>query len=324
MKPVQGLLSAVALCVASAAISGAAVAHTYPDRPITWVVPSSAGSGFDVISRIITPKLSEVLGQTVVVQNIAGAGATVGATTVAEAKPDGYNILLVNANHTAAEALYKDLKYNLIESFDPIVRFTNSYHVLVVRKDLEAQNLAELIEMAKKDPGGLDYASAGVGSVTFMCTEIFKVAAGIELTHIPYAGGGPAMASLVAGETDFYGAPYSTAKPFIQEGTVRALAMTSPERVSFEPDMPAASETVPGYQFMSWYGLVVPKGTPEDIRGKIRAALAEALADPAVKKPLADLGFEPIDEGPEEFAAFLKNEVDVTKKIVEDAGIQPQ
>jgi tripartite-type tricarboxylate transporter receptor subunit TctC len=324
MRKLTGFTAAALMGCAILASPSSGVAQDYPDQAITWIVPSSAGSGFDVISRIITPKFSELIGQPVVIENIAGAGATVGAATAAEAKPDGHTILLINSNHTAAEALYKSLSYNLLTSFDPVVRFTTSYHVFVTKNDLDVKTLDDVIAMAKAKPGELNFASAGIGSVTFMCTELLKSQAGIDMTHIPYEGGGPAIASVVAGETDFYGAPYSTGKQFIEDGQVRALAVTSKERLPFLPDLPTASESVPGFEFMSFYGLVVPKGTPVEIRDKIRATLAETLADPKVKQQLADLGSDPIEEGPEEFAAYLAKEVETTKKLVKDAGIEPK
>jgi tripartite-type tricarboxylate transporter receptor subunit TctC len=324
VRKFRSLVAATLTGLAPLMISNAAMAQGYPDREIVWIAPSSAGSGFDVVSRIITPKLSEILGQPIVIENIAGAGATVGAGKAAEADPDGYTILLINSNHPAGEALYKNLSYNLLTSFDPIVRFTTSYHAFVARKDLDVKTLDDVIAMSKAEPGKLNYASAGIGSVTFMCGALFNSVAGTEMTHIPYEGGGPAVASIVAGETDFYCAPYSTSKPFIESGEVKALAISSKERASFLPDLPAASESVPGFEFMSWYGLVVPTGTPTEIRDRIRSALAEALADPKIKEQLADLGFDPIDQGPEEFAAFLKDEVEKTKKLVQEVGIEPK
>jgi tripartite-type tricarboxylate transporter receptor subunit TctC len=319
--------------LAAAALAGggllaapqAGLAQTdYPTKPVVWIAPSSAGSGFDVIARILQPKLGEVLGQSVIIENIAGAGATVGAAKGAEAKPDGYTILQINANHTAAESLYKNLSYDLIDSFDPVLRFNVSYHVLVVRKNLEVNSLADLVAMAKAEPGKLNFASAGISSVTFMCAEIFKAKAGVDMQHIPYEGGGPALASIVAGETDFYAAPYATAKPFIDSGEVKALAMTSKERAKFEPDLPAVSEVVPGFEFMSWYGLVVPKGTPTEIRDKIRAAMVETLADPDIQKKLLELGFDPVEQGPEEFSAFLKEQIAETAEVIKAAGIEPK
>ena len=324
MRKFHGLIAATLVGVASIVFSGAGLAEGYPDRPITWVVPSSAGSGFDVVARVISPKLSEVLGQSVVIQNIEGAGATIGASVVADAAPDGYTILLANTNHTAAESLYKKLSYNIVDSFDPVVRFAEFPQVLVVNPGLAVKTAGELIALAREKPGELNIAHAGIGSTTFMCAELFKSMAGLDLASIPYAGGGPAMTSVVAGETSVYCPPYPVAEPFIRDEKVRALAMTSKEPMSYRPDLPVVAEAVPGFEFISWYGLVVPKGTPDEVRSRIRAALVETMADPTVAKGIGDLGFTAIDEGPEEFTAFLKKEVEVTKDLIEKAGIQPQ
>jgi tripartite-type tricarboxylate transporter receptor subunit TctC len=272
----------------------------------------------------MTPKLGEVLGQPVVIENVAGAGGTVGAAKAAEAAPDGYTVLQINANHTAAESLYKKLSYNLIDSFDPVIRFNVAYYAFVTRKDLGVNTLGEFIAKAKAERGKLNLASAGVGSTSFMCAAIFNAKAGIEMQHIPYEGGGPALASLVAGETDFFAAPYATAKPFIDSGEVKALAISSHERVKFAPDLPAAAEFAPGFEYLSWYGLMVPKGTPTEIRDKLRDAMVQTMEDPNVKANLEKLGFDTVYQGPEEFAAFLKNEIATTADIVKAAGIEPQ
>ena len=324
MRKLTSLVASAVTGLALLASANSGMAQDYPNQTVVWLAPSSAGSGFDVVARLITPKLSDILGQSVVVENVAGAGGTVGAAKVAEAPPDGYTILMININHTSAEALRKDLSYNLIDSFEPVIRFANSYYALVVNPKVEAKTLGELLDMAKAEPGKLNYASAGVGSATFMHAEIFLAAAGVKMTHIPYEGGGPALASIVAGETDFYGAPVATAKPMIEEGKVRALAVSSAKPLPLLPDVPTAGETVPGFQFGSWYGLVVPKGTPAEVREKIRAAMAEALTDPDVKQRLGDLGLDLFDEGPEEFGKFLAAEVATMKEVVKSAGIQPQ
>ena len=324
MRKLTSLVASAVTGLALLASANSGMAQDYPNQTVVWLAPSSAGSGFDVVARLITPKLSDILGQSVVVENVAGAGGTVGAAKAAEAPPDGYTILMININHTSAEALRKDLSYNLIDSFEPVIRFANSYYALVVSPKVEAQTLGELLDLAKAEPGKLNYASAGVGSATFMHAEIFLAAAGVKMTHIPYEGGGPALASVIAGETDFYGAPVATAKPMIEEGKVRALAVSSAKPLPLLPDVPTAGETVPGFQFGSWYGLVVPKGTPAEVREKIRAAMAEALTDPDVKQRLGDLGLDLFDEGPEEFGKFLAAEVATMKEVVKSAGIQPQ
>jgi tripartite-type tricarboxylate transporter receptor subunit TctC len=307
-----------------AALPTAGMAQDYPDHTIEWIVPSSAGSGFDVVTRIITTKLPDVLGVPVVVQNIAGAGATIGAAKAADAEPDGYTVLITNVNHTANEALRKDKPYDLLKDFDPVIRFGVSHYVIVVNPTLEVDTLEDLIAMAKEKPGELTWASAGVGSSTFMLGAMFQSKADLDVTHIPYEGGGPAVAAAVAGEVNYYGAPYATAKPFIEEGTLKALAVTADERVPFLPDLPAASETVPGFAFTSWYGIEMPAGTPPDRIEKFRQAMIETLADPDVKKGLEDIGLELIQEGPEEFKAYLEKEVAEMNEVVKEAGIAPQ
>jgi tripartite-type tricarboxylate transporter receptor subunit TctC len=316
-------LTAAATGFALAAVPVTSMAQDYPDRTIEWIVPSSAGSGFDVVTRIITTKLSEILGVNVVVQNIAGAGGTVGTSKAADTEPDGYTVLITNVNHTANEALRKNKPYVLLEDFDPVIRFGVSHYVFVVRPDTGIKSLEELLAMAKEKPGELTWASAGVGSSTFMLGSMFNSKADIEVTHIPYEGGGPALAASVAGEVNYYGAPYATAKPFIEDGTLVALAVTAAEPVSFL-DLPSASEFVPGFAFTSWYGIEVPAGTPADRIETFRLAMIEALEDPQVKKGLEDLGLELIQEGPDEFRAFLEAEVALMNEVVEEAGIQQQ
>jgi tripartite-type tricarboxylate transporter receptor subunit TctC len=219
-------VAALAGC-ASIASSATVIAQDYPSQPLVWIAPSSPGSGFDVVARIIAPKLSEVLGQSVIVENITGAGGTIGAARAAEADPDGYTVLMVNINHTSAEALRNDLPYNLLESFEPVIRFAASYYVYVVHPDVEATTLEEFIALAKERPDDFNVANAGIGSATFMSGEYFKSKAGLDIQHIPYEGGGPALASIVAGETQFYGAPLATAKPFIDDGGVRPNVILS-------------------------------------------------------------------------------------------------
>lgn len=324
VRTITKLLTAAATGFALAALPVSGMAQDYPDRPIEWIVPSSAGSGFDVVSRIITNKLSEVLGVSIVVQNIAGAGGTIGTSKAADTEPDGYTVLITNVNHTANEALRKNKSYVLLENFDPLIRFGVSHYVFVVRPDTGIESLEQLLAMAKEKPGELTWASAGVGSSTFMLGSLFVSRAGIDVTHIPYEGGGPATQAAVAGEVNYYGAPYATAKPFIDEGTLVPLAVTAGERVPFLPDLPSASEFVPDFAFTSWYGMMMPAGTPADREEKFRQAMIETLKDPAVNKQLTDLGLQLIEEGPEEFKAYLEKEIAVMNEIVKDAGIPQQ
>lgn len=324
MRTITKLSMAAAMGFALAALPGSGMAQGYPDRPIQWIVPSSAGSGFDVVSRIITNKLSDVLGVSIVVENIAGAGGTIGTSKAADTDPDGYTVLIANVNHTANEALRKNKSYVLLKDFDPIIRFAVSHYVIVVRPDSGIKSLQDLLAKAKEKPGELTWASAGVGSSTFMLGSLFVSRAGIDVTHIPYEGGGPATQAAVAGEVSFYGAPYATAKPFIDDGTLIPLAVTAGERVPFLPDVPSASEFVPDFAFTSWYGMMMPAGTPADREEKFRQAMMETLKDPQVNKQLTDLGLQLIDEGPDKFKAYLEKEVATMNEIVKNAGIQPQ
>jgi tripartite-type tricarboxylate transporter receptor subunit TctC len=322
VRRTRNFIAAAVTGVALLASPQLGMAQDWPDRPITLIVPSSAGSGFDVVARAISDKLGSVLGQPIVIENIAGAGGTIGATKASEADPDGYTVLLININHPVGEAIYQNKSYDLLTDFIPVVRFAKSVHAFVVNPNSKAQTLADIIAMAKENPGGINYATAGVGSSTFMILELFKSEAGVEMTHIPYEGGGPALASVVAGETEFYGAPYSTSKPFIEEGTVRALAASSKERIEDMPDLPSASETLEGFDFVSWYGFMLPKGTPVEIRDKLYEAATETLSDPEIKQRLVDIGFVDLIEGPDEFAVFLEGNVALMKELVDKAGIE--
>jgi len=316
-----GLAAAIGCTLAFTA--GPGFAQGYPDKPVTYLIASSAGSSPDVIGRIMADGLSKTLGQPVVADDRPGAGGTVAGAIAADAPPDGYTILQINVNHTAGEELYPDLSYDLLGDFIPVARFASSFYVFVVPPSIEAQTFPEMIDLIKSKPGELNYASAGVGAATFMVTELLKSAAGLDLVHVPYNGGGPATQSIVAGETDFYGSPYATAKAFIEDGKLRALAVSSLERSPYLPDVPAASETVPGFDFTAWYGLVVPKGTPDDVVEKIRSSIAAALEDPDVKKRLEDQGYAPISDTPAEFGAFLKKDVETMAKLVRDNNLKP-
>lgn len=324
MQKTKRLLTAALAGFAVIAVPVSGMAQDYPDRTIEWIVPSSAGSGFDVVSRIITNKLPDVLGVPVVVQNIAGAGGTIGTAKAADTDPDGYTVLITNVNHTANEALRKNKSYVLLEDFHPVIRFAVSHYVIAAHPSVGVSTLGELLALAKEKPGEVTFASAGVGSSTFMLGMMFKSKSGLDVTHIPYEGGGPAVAATVAGEVDYYGAPYATGKPFIEDGALIPLAVTAGERAPFLPDLPSASETVSDFAFTSFYGLVMRAGTPADRIEKFESAMIETLNDPEVNKALADLGLQLIQEGPEDFRAYLEKEIGVMNEVVKDAGIEPQ
>jgi len=322
MRLLRRAAIAAACLVPFGAVPG--LAQDYPTKSINLIVPSSPGSAPDVIGRVLSDSLSRVLGQPVVADNRAGAGGTLGAAIAADAPADGYTLLLVNVNQPAGEELYPDLGYDLLGDFIPVTRIASSFYVFVVPATTEVKTLAEMIDLIKEKPGQLNYASAGVGAGTFTVAELFKASAGgLDLIHIPYNGGGPALASIVAGETDLYGSPYSTAKPFIDDGKLRPLAVSSAERSPYLPDVPAVSETLPGFAFPDWYGIVVPEGTPQEIVEKLHAAVSQSLADEEVVKRLDAVGFVPVHETPQEFGDFLKSEVEKSGKLIRENNLRP-
>jgi tripartite-type tricarboxylate transporter receptor subunit TctC len=293
-------------------------AQQYPNKPIRYFVPSSAGSAVDTIGRIVAAGLTNVLGQQVVVENRAGAAGNIGAAVAAKATPDGYTVLQVNNNHTTNVTLYKKLNYDLLRDFAPVTQLASSPYVMVVHPSLPVKSIGELIRLAKAQPGEIRYASAGVGSGTFMVTELFKSQTKLDMLHVPYKGGGPAITSVVAGETVLYGAPFATALPFLKRGKLRALAVSSPKRLAAFPAYPAVAETVPGYEFTAWAGLVVPSGTPKHAIDTLNNATIQALNKPEISKRLSALGYVPIGNQPHELTAAMKTEIEKMAKLIRE------
>jgi tripartite-type tricarboxylate transporter receptor subunit TctC len=242
-------------------------AETYPDRTINYIVPSSPGSSPDIVGRIMAEALSKILGQPVVVLNRAGAGGTIAAAVTAKASADGYTILQANTNHSFSQTLYKNLSYNLEKDFAPIGRFASAFYIVLAHPKVGVKTLQELIAKAKAEPGKLNYASGGVGAATFIVAEVLKAQAHLDMVHVPYNGGGPALASILGGVTDIYGSPYATAKPFVDDGKLIGLAITSGQRIPYIRDVPTVAETLPGYEVTTWYGAMVPADTPRAVRG---------------------------------------------------------
>ena len=317
--PAAGLAGFAMLCAAAAP----GFAQDYPDRTVTLIVPSSAGGGSDSIARILAEAASPIFGQSIVVENKPGASGTVGTDLVAKAKPDGYTWGLIGNAQAANVSLSDDLPFDLLKDLAPATQVNASPHVVVVHPSLEVKTLAELVALAKEKPDTLNYASAGVGTVTFLATEIFKDQAGISMTEIPYQGGGESLRAVVAGETQVYFSPLAVALPFIQDGKLRALAVTSKERMSLLPDVPTVAESgYPDYSFNLWNGIVVPTGTPPEIIEKIHATVVEAAKSPAMQKALADTGATVIGSDPAAFGAFIASEVETLAKLSEKLNLK--
>ena len=318
---------AIAACLALAAglpLARECHAQTYPDRTISYIVPSSPGSSPDIVGRVMAEALAKILGQPVVVLNRPGAGGTIAAAAAAKATPDGYTILQANTNHSFSHTFYKNPGYDLEQDFIPVGRFASAFYIIVAHPKLGVRTLRELIEKAKSAPGKLNYASGGIGAATFIVTEVLKARAGIDMVHIPYNGGGPALAAILSGVTEVYGSPYVTAKPFVDEGKLVGLAVSSAERVPYLPDMPTVAETLPGYEVTTWYGLMLPAGTPGAIRDKLHAAVAQAIGMAETPKRLEELGYVTIKDTPQEFAKFLHEDIEKMAKLIKDYNLKPE
>ena len=311
----------VALAVALVAASANAIAQSYPNRPVRMVVPLSAGGFADVPARIIAPRLSEVLGQQVFVENRPGAGATIGTDFVAKSKPDGYTLLFTGTPHVISPALYKNLPYDPLKDFASVMLVAAGPYVLVVNPQLPVKSLQELIALAKAQPGKIDYASSGNGSAQHLVSALFASMAGIELSHVPYKGSGPAMQDLLGGQVKVSFAGIPNVMPHVRAGKLRALAVSTPKRSLDLPDVPTVAEAgVPGYDATLWLALLAPAGTPNEIVQKLYAETAKVLREPEVQKAVAATGVDVSIIGPPELPAFLRAEVDKWGKVVRDTG----
>ncbi len=309
--------SLLTACVAGMTLPGAHCAsQQYPAKPIRYIVPSSAGSAVDTIARVAAIGLADTLNQQVVVENRAGAGGNIAAAAVAKAPPDGYTLIQVNNNHTTNVTLYKKLNYDLLRDFAPVTQLASSPYTLSVHPSLPVKSVAELIKLAKAQPGSIRYSSAGIGSGTFMVSELFKSQAGLDMLHVPYNGGGPALIAVVSGETVLFGAPLPTGLPFFKQGKLRLLALTSPKRLAAFPSYPVVAETLPGFEFTAWAGLLVPAATPKQVIDTLHKATLAALKKPDVSSRLSALGYVAVGDQPHEFTIAMKNEIEKMAKLI--------
>jgi tripartite-type tricarboxylate transporter receptor subunit TctC len=317
-------MTRLALATAALAFAGAAAAQSsFPTRPITLTVGFSPGGGTDTSARIIAKKLSENLGQSVVVDNRAGAGGNIAAQHIANAPPDGYTIHLTSVGPmTVAPHMVKNLPYDPKRDIAPLTMGMMFPNVIVVHPSVPAKTLAEYVAAAKQKPGAFDYASSGVGGAGHLAGELFKQRAGIDVVHVPYKGGGPAMTDLLGGRVGMYPAVPSTAAPHVEAGKLRALAITGPRRIPTMPSVPTVAESgYPGFEASNWYAFVAPGKTPKDILDFWNRELVKALNDPGVKSELAKHGLEPAPGTREELARYMEKESEKWGKVVRDAKI---
>jgi tripartite-type tricarboxylate transporter receptor subunit TctC len=307
------------------ALATSAFAQTYPSKPIRLIVTYPPGGGADLMARLVAPKMAEALGQPVVVENKPGAGGQIGSAEVARAMPDGYTILLDAANHAVNPSLYASLPYDPAKAFAPIsllVRFPN---VLVVNPQFPAKDVKELIAMAKAKPGSVAFASSGSGSAQHLAGELFRQKAGVDMTHIPYKGGGPALNDVIGGQVPIFFGNMASSLPHVKAGKLRALAITGSKRSDALPDAPTMMEAgLPDYEVYEWNAIFAPAGTPAPVVAKLAEAITKALHAPDLRERVAGLGGEIAALGPQDTANFVRDQTELWSRVVRTGKIRAE
>jgi len=293
----------------------------YPDKPIRLIVPFSAGGATDVTARALSDKLSQNLGTTIVVDNRGGAGGTRGAAVAAKAPPDGYTLMLTSASYTFAPSVYKNLPYDPLKDFQPITMFTRIPNVLVAHPSVPVKSVKQLIALARKQPGQVNYSSGGVGSNIHLSTALFAYKAKIKLVHVPYRGGGPGQIALMSGEVDVMLPAITPALPFIRGGRMRGLAVSTKERSKVLPNLPTIMEAGVPYEKSSWFALFAPAGVPKPILDRVYQASVKALQHPDIVKSLAAQGAVAVGNPTPEFDAYVRSELKAWAKLINEMGL---
>jgi tripartite-type tricarboxylate transporter receptor subunit TctC len=298
-------------------------AQSYPTKPIRLIVPYPPGGGTDFFARTVSAKLSDSLGQQVVVENRPGAATIIGAEAVAKSAPDGYTILLGDtATFAVNPTLYKKLPYDPLKSFEPISLTGRFALLLVVHPSVQANSVAELIALAKAKPGTLNYASPGPGSPHHLAMVLFTQRTGISMVHVPYKGAGPAIQDLLGGQIPTMFLDLAAGAPQIKGGKIRALGVASPKRIAALPDLATLAESgLPGFEAWAWQGLVAPAGTPPEVVAKLGAEYARAIGDPGIRQKIIDAGVDPLQSSPREFTDYIRSEQEKWAKVVKDGNI---
>ncbi|HET8610871.1 MAG TPA: tripartite tricarboxylate transporter substrate binding protein [Burkholderiales bacterium] len=302
-------------------VCGAFAQSSYPTKTVKIIVPFGTGGPADIFARLVASHISKPLGQSVIVEDKPGAGSQIGSEAVAKAAPDGYTLLLISNTHAINETLYKHLQYNILTDFVPISQLADMPLVLVVNPSIHVKTVKELIALAKSEPGKLNYASSGSGTPYHLAMELFKAMTGINVVHVPYKASGEMRTAILAGQVQMEFDALLTADAQIKSGKLIGLGVSSLKRSPVAPNLPTIDEAgVPGYESDLWLGLVAPKGTPQPIIDKLNAAVVKVLADPDVKQRYAKRGAEPKGSSPQEFAKFLKQQVEKWGKVVKFSG----
>ncbi len=317
-------LRVAAGAVALPTVSCFAWAQAYPTRPVRLIVGFAPGGASDIAARLIGQWLSERLGQQFVVENRPGASSNIATEAVVNAPPDGYTLLTATSVNAANATLFDKLNFDFIRDIAPVAGIHREPHVLEVNPSVPVKTVPEFIAHAKANPGRINMASAGIGSGNHMAGELFKMMTGINLVHVPYRGGGPAIADLIGGQVEVLFATMSSSVEYVRAGQLRALAVTSTTRSEVLPHIPTVSDFVPGYEASFWTGIGAPKATPAEIVDKLNKEINAALADPKMKARLADLGGVPMPMRPVEFRKFVADEIEKGAKVVKFAGLRAE
>ena len=311
------------LALAAACSAVASRADDYPSRPIRIIVPYAPGGGADTVARIVARRVTDTIGQPLVIENRTGAGSILGTDAVAKAEPDGYTLLLGQSGPISINpAVYKDLRYDPVKDFAPVTMTTAYPYILVVNAKLPARSLPEFVALAKSQPGAMNYGTTGIGAANHLVAELFNGKAGLKMTHIPYRGTALAVGDLVAGQvTMVFGDPISVL-PHMQSGSLRALAVTSLQRSAVAPEVPTVAESgFPGFDALAWHGILAPAKTPPAIVKKLNAEIVNALKHPETQALLVKQAMQTVGNTPEEFAAFIRNDIAVWKAVAAEADV---
>ena len=322
----RSLALAGALWLAAVPAAHAAdAAAGYPAKPVRMIVGYAPGGGTDIMGRIIAQELTKTLAQQFVVENRPGAAQNLGAELVARSPADGYTLFMSSAAHGINISLYPKLSYHPVRDFAPVALFAISPNLLLVHPSLPARTVKEFIALAKKNPGKLNYSSSGSGSTQHLSGEMLQLMAGISVVHVPYRGTGPSMTALISGEVEFSFANIPSSLNYVQANRMRAIAITSAKRSALLPELPTMIEAgVPGFETATWYGILAPAGTPREIVVKLNRTVNGIVKNPEFSQRLAQLGADPVAETPEQFADYLKTEIERWAKVVKASGAKPE
>lgn len=318
---IVGMTLIVALVLASTA---GVFAQDYPNRPIRFIVPFAPGGGSDMVARVVAQRMTETLGQQVVVDNRAGAGGRIGAEMAVRAAPDGYTLIMVSPSYAISPSLYK-VPYDAVNDISAIALVDTSPYIVVVHPAVPAKNINELIALAKAKPGTLNFGSSGTGAILHLATELFKMMAGVNMVHIPYKGTGPALTDLLGGQIQMLLGSSVAVMPHIKGGKLRALAVTERKRMAALPDLPTVAESgIPGYDVTLWHGVLGPKGLPKQLVTRWNKEINRIIQTQEMKDRFANEGLEPAPGTPENFAEVLKRDVERWKQVVREANVKAE